>query len=105
MIAYTMSTSRCKTHEKKFGSPKLGSWEFCHFLKFTSIVFLDIAQDCSLGQCITSSSTETSKKIVPQILAQQTRIGPKWGFPAFSSYFIKRGKILLNWYFISADYI
>ena len=27
--------------------PKLG---FCHFLKIASLVFIDVAQDCSLGQ-------------------------------------------------------
>ena len=30
--------------------------------KFASLVFLDIMQNCSLGQCLLSSSTETSKK-------------------------------------------
>ena len=28
-----------------------------------NIIFLDIAQDCSLGQCLTSRSAETSKNI------------------------------------------
>ena len=32
------------------------------------LVFLDIEQDCSLGQCLTYSRTETSKKIC----------GPNW---------------------------
>ena len=31
------------------------------FLKFTLLVFLDIAQDCSLGKCLTSLRAETSK--------------------------------------------
>ena len=34
------------------------------------ISFLDIAQDCSLGQCLTSSRAETSQK---------TFCGPNWG--------------------------
>ena len=34
---------------------------FHHFLKFASLVFLDIAQDCSLGQCLKSSRAETLK--------------------------------------------
>ena len=38
--------------------PKLG---FLRFFKFASLVFLDIAQDCSLGQCLTSRA-ETFKK-------------------------------------------
>ena len=29
---------------------------------FDSLVFLDIAQNCSLGQCLTSSRVTTSKK-------------------------------------------
>ena len=29
---------------------------------FDSLVFLDIAQNCSLGQCLTSSRAKTSKK-------------------------------------------
>ena len=29
---------------------------------FDSLVFLDIAQNCSLGQCLTSSRATTSKK-------------------------------------------
>ena len=33
---------------------------FWHFLKVASLVFLDIAQDCSLGQCLTSRGAETS---------------------------------------------
>ena len=35
---------------------------FCHFFEVASLIFLDIAQDCSLGQCVTSSRAETSKK-------------------------------------------
>ena len=43
---------------------------FCHFLKAVSLVFLDIAQDCSLEQCVTSSRAETSIKHFS---------GPNWG--------------------------
>ena len=35
---------------------------FCHFLKVPSLVFPNIAQDYSLGQCLTASRAETSKK-------------------------------------------
>ena len=35
---------------------------FNHFLKFASLVFLAIAQDCSLGHCLPSSRAETYKK-------------------------------------------
>ena len=49
--------------EKISGAPKwVQHYGFCHFLKVTSLVFLDIAQDCSLGQSLTSSRAETSKK-------------------------------------------
>ena len=33
----------------------------CHFLRITPLVFLDISQDCGLGQYLTSSTAETSK--------------------------------------------
>ena len=42
---------------------------FCCFLKVASLFFLDIAQDCSLGQYLTSSKAITSKK---------TFCGPNW---------------------------
>ena len=57
----------CK--KKKIGDPNLGlmgqNWtqNFCYFLKVASLVFLDIARDCSLEQCVTSSRAETSQKI------------------------------------------
>ena len=41
-------TSKCKTHAKKLEGSKFGP-------KFVSLVFLDSAQDCSLGQYLTSS--------------------------------------------------
>ena len=44
---------------------------FCPYLKFVSLVFLNIAQDCSLGQWITSSRVESSKNnIVTQIVGE-----------------------------------
>ena len=49
------------------------NYGFCHFLKVASLYFLDIAQDCSLGQCLTSSGAETSKKdLWPKIAAEMT---------------------------------
>ena len=30
---------------------------------FETLVFLDVAQDCSLGQCLTSSRAKTSRKV------------------------------------------
>ena len=35
---------------------------FSHFLKFASLVFLDVAQDSSFGQCLASCRIETCKK-------------------------------------------
>ena len=59
--------------EVKLTKKNLGGWEgweggqnwvqnsiFCHFLKFASLVFL--ALDCTLGECLTSSRAEISKK-------------------------------------------
>ena len=62
-VEHCLTTSRGKIYEKKIGSAKLGpKLGFLHFLKVASLVFLDIAQDCCLGQCLTSSRAETSKK-------------------------------------------
>ena len=64
-------TSRCKTHEKNLGGVWAQNWAqnegFCHFLKCASLVCLDIAQDCSLLQCLTSSRAEISKKFCDPI--------------------------------------
>ena len=43
------------------------NYGFCHFLEVVSLVSLDIAQDCSLGQCLTSIRAKTSKKFGAQI--------------------------------------
>ena len=59
-----LTSSRSKIHKKKFWGPNLGQrgqkWAqnqgfFCHFLKFGSLVFLEIAHKDSLQQRITSS--------------------------------------------------
>ena len=64
-------TSRCKTHEKNLEGVWAQNWAqnegFCHFLKCASLVCLDIAQDCSLLQCLTSSRAEISKKFCDPI--------------------------------------
>ena len=56
---HCITTSRSKAHEKSFWTPSFGS-SFCHLLKITLFFFLDIVQDCSLGQCLTSNRAETS---------------------------------------------
>ena len=51
---------------KKFRGPQIGFeirvFAIFSFLKVASLVFLDIAQDFSLGQCLISNRAETSKK-------------------------------------------
>ena len=54
-----------KPLKKNIRGSKLGlklEQGFCHFLKVPSLVFPDIVQDCSLGQCLTTSRAEPSKK-------------------------------------------
>ena len=60
--------------------PKLGFLPFSH----VCIISFDIAQDCSLGQCLTSGRAETSKKNYPKLGPNIPKSGLKWGFPAFS---------------------
>ena len=38
------------------------NYVFCHFLKIALLYSFDIAQDCSLEQCLTSSRAEISRK-------------------------------------------
>ena len=64
-MEHCLTPSSGKIHDKKIGGgdAKLGQkFGFLHFLKVASLVFLDIAQDCCLGQCLISSRAETSKK-------------------------------------------
>ena len=70
-MEHCLTPSNGKIHDKKIGGnggggAKLGQkFGFLHFLKVASLVFLDIAQDCCLGQCLISSRAETSKKKNP----------------------------------------
>ena len=64
---YFVTTSRDKAHGKKLGT-QIGS----EIMVFA--IFLDIAQDCSLGQCLTSSRTETSKKNNKKTTTTTTKI-------------------------------
>ena len=65
---------------------------FLHFLKFASLVFLVIAQDFSLGQCLTSGGTEASKK-----KKKKKKKGSNWDqnevFQDFVSY-LRKGLII-----------
>ena len=52
-----------KLTKKKLGAQNRAQNEdFCNFINFASLVFLVIAQDCSLGEYLTSSRAETSEK-------------------------------------------
>lgn len=54
----TCNKSKFGPNEPKSGA-KLG---FCYFFKVSLLTFLDFAQDCSLGQRLTSSRGKTSIK-------------------------------------------
>ena len=52
-----------KTQGKKLGTQNWAqNYNSRHFLKVASLVFLDIAEDCNVGECLISSIAETSKK-------------------------------------------
>ena len=57
-----LTAGRHKTCKKSLGAKIEPKVVFCHFFKFGSLVFLDIGQDCSLGQRLTSNRAKTSKK-------------------------------------------
>ena len=65
-MEHFVTTGRDKAHGRKLGT-QIGS----EIMVFA--IFLDIAQDCSLGQCLTSSRAETSKK------KKKKKIGAKIG--------------------------
>ena len=57
-------------------------WVFCHFLKFSSLIFLEITYNASLQQCLTSSRGKIQgKNVGVQIWA---KISPETRFFAFS---------------------
>ena len=58
---------------------------FCHFLKFCSSVFLEIAYNDSLQQCLTSSIGKTHKKKFGRSNLGQPKSGRKLGFLSISS--------------------
>ena len=71
-LEHCLTTGRGKTHEKSFGAPNWVQNQGFLFSQGCIKVFLDIAQGCSLVQCLTSSRTETSPKyfFVAQIGAE-----------------------------------
>ena len=52
---------------------------FCHFYKFGSLVFMEIAQNENLEHCLTTSSGKTYEKNFGN-----PKLGPKLGFMSFS---------------------
>ena len=81
---------------KKFLRVQNWVWNlvFRHFLKFALLVFLDIAQDCNLKQCLTSTRAKTSKTG-----PNRPKSGPKWRFPAFSFSLYWKRKDLIRFLF------
>ena len=78
--------------------PKLG---FCHFLKFCSLVFLEIVYNDSLQQCLTSSIEirSTKKNLEPKCESKGPKLGLKLGFLSFSQVlFISFPLNCIEWY-------
>ena len=58
-MEHFLTTNGSKAHEKNFEGPKLGSkLEYLPFLRGSISVFLDVAQDCRLGQCPASNRAD-----------------------------------------------
>ena len=76
--------------KKVFGGPNLGKMGsearfFCHFLKFGSLVFLEIAYDDSLQRCTSSIGKSHENNFLGPNLGQNgPKSGPKLGFLPFS---------------------
>ena len=66
--------------------------DFFHFLKFGSLVFLEIAYSESLQQCLASSTGKIHEKyFCAQISVERAKIRPKTGF---FSHFLKCGLLV-----------
>ena len=83
--------------KKKIGCPNWGptclyqaqNEVFRHFLKFVSLVFLEIAYNDSLQQCLTSSGGKTHKKIWrPKFGPNKPKSGSKLRFLSFSQVWV-----------------
>ena len=88
-------TSRGETHEKNLGAQIWVKWDkirpkafFCHFLKFGSLVFPEIAQNDSLEQFLTTIRGKTHEKNGKVKFGPNgEKLGPKLGFFTFFSSF------------------
>ena len=76
------------------GQNRVQNYIFCHFLKFGSLVVLEIAYSDSLQQCITSSKDKTYEKKFgggggggPYFCQNGPKSGPKLGFLLFTQGF------------------
>ena len=70
---------------------------FHYFLKFESLVFLEIAYNYSLQQCIIFSRGKTHKKnFALQIWAKRAEIGPEIKFFAISINLVQCFSLKLN---------
>ena len=88
-LQHCIISSRSKTYKKIFGHQiwteraKNGckTMFFCHVLKLSSLVFLEIVCNHSLQHCIISSRSKTHKKnFGHQIWAKRAKNGPKTMF-------------------------
>ena len=86
-----LTSSRGETYEKSFWGQNLRqtsqnraqNYVFCHFFKFDSLVFLEVAYSDSLQQCLTSARGKTHEKCLgTQFWA---KIGPEICFFAIFS--------------------
>ena len=79
----------------------LQNYGFCHFLKVPLLVFLDIAQNCSLGHCLTARRAETSKKKKKK----KKKKDPNWaGKDLFYSNVVERPLKLACFYSYASDH-
>ena len=64
------------------GQNQAQNYVFCHFLKFGSLVFLEIACNDRLQQCLTSSRDKITQKVFRDQIRPKSE--PKLGFRTFS---------------------
>ena len=100
-----LTSSRDKIHEKHFWGPNLCQWGqnqaqnqvICHFLKFSSLVFLEIAYNDCLQQCPTSSGDKIHKKNLGNKFGpKQAKIEPKTRFLVIFSSFVHQFSLKLH---------
>ena len=108
-----LTSNRGKTLEKKFGAQiwakqtKFGPefffffFFFFHLLKIGSLVFLEIAYNDSLQQCLTSSrgKAHEEKFLRPKYGPSKPKLDTKLGFSSFcQNWFISFPRNYVRWY-------